>query len=183
MPARQWACLVGTKCYKKKVIRTKHSCRCQRHLWTGAAIGQNGATAELGYSRHAFYYNRQIQKFRNTESDTNPTNNALLINFLLSSDAEILLLSTDWAYKSAQNVQRRVCNVYILLLSFHFAYHRWWLGSRMCESFLNKRKKNWRVGWFMFPTIHTLCLVGTYLTYFECNNLHHTLENFIIFLL
>ncbi len=30
-----------------------------------------------------------------------PTNNALLINFLVSSDAETLLISTDRAYKSA----------------------------------------------------------------------------------
>ncbi len=36
-----------------------------------------------------------------------PTNNALL----LSSDAEIMSISTDWAYKSAQNVQKLVCNV------------------------------------------------------------------------
>ncbi len=42
----------------------------------------------------------------------NPTNNALLIYFLLSSDAEILLISTDWAYKSVPNMQKRVCNVY-----------------------------------------------------------------------
>ncbi len=34
-----------------------------------------------------------------------PTNNALLINFRLSSDAEILLIiSTDSAYKSVPNV-------------------------------------------------------------------------------
>ncbi len=34
-------------------------------------------------------------------TNMNPTNNGPLINFLLSSDAKILLLSTDWAYKSA----------------------------------------------------------------------------------
>ncbi len=39
---------------------------------------------------------------RNSSSNS-PTNNALLINFQLSSDAKILLLSTDWAYKSAPN--------------------------------------------------------------------------------
>ncbi len=44
-----------------------------------------------------------------------PTNNALLINFLLSSDAEILLIITDWAYKSVPNVQKRVCNMYIYI--------------------------------------------------------------------
>ena len=38
-----------------------------------------------------------------------PTNNALLINFRLSSDAEILLISTDRAYKSAPNMQKCVC--------------------------------------------------------------------------
>ncbi len=59
-----------------------------------------------------------------------PTNNALLIMFRLSSDAEILLKSTDWAYKSAPNVQKLVRYVYIFRLSFHFACHRWWLGWR-----------------------------------------------------
>ncbi len=34
-----------------------------------------------------------------------PTNNALLIIFRLSSDAEILSISTDWAYESAPNMQ------------------------------------------------------------------------------
>ena len=57
-----------------------------------------------------------------------PTNNALLICFLLSSDAEILSISTDGAHKPAPNVQKRVCIVYISRLSFHFAYHCWWLG-------------------------------------------------------
>ncbi len=61
-------------------------------------------------------------------SSSSPTNNALLINFLLSSDAEILLIITDWACKSAPNVQKRVCNAYVSRLSFHFAYHPWWLG-------------------------------------------------------
>ncbi len=59
-----------------------------------------------------------------------PTNNELLMNFRLSSDAEILSMSTDLACKSAPNMQRRVCNVYMFRLSFHFAYHRWWLGCR-----------------------------------------------------
>ena len=74
-----------------------------------------------------------------------PTNNALLINFLLSSDAEILLISTDWAYESAQNVQKRVCNVYIFRLSFHFAFHHWWLGVTILFSWETKTCKysNW----------------------------------------
>ena len=45
-----------------------------------------------------------------------PTNIATLINFRPSSDAEILLVSTDWA-----NVQKHVRNVYIFWLSFYFA--------------------------------------------------------------
>ena len=41
--------------------------------------------------------------------------NQLFINFRLSSDAEILSLSTDWSYKRVPNMQKRapVCNVYI----------------------------------------------------------------------
>ncbi len=58
-----------------------------------------------------------------------PTTNTILINLWLSSDAEILLLSTDWAYKSALNVQKLVCNVYAFWLSFHFAHHRRWSGQ------------------------------------------------------
>ena len=71
-----------------------------------------------------------------------PTNNALLITFRLSSDSEILLLSTDWAYKLAQNVQRRVCNVHVFRLSFHFACHRCWLGS------YSKKKVKWHTNLF-----------------------------------
>ncbi len=62
---------------------------------------------------------------------TYPTNNALLINFRLTSDADILLISTDWAYKSVPSARKkRACIAHIFQLSFfHFAYHRWWLGT------------------------------------------------------
>ncbi len=49
-----------------------------------------------------------------------PTNNALSIKFRLSSNGEILLISTDWAYKLVPNVQKCVCNVCTFRLSFHF---------------------------------------------------------------
>ncbi len=39
---------------------------------------------------------------------THPTNSALLINFLLSSDAEILSLSTDWALQSGGKTCKNV---------------------------------------------------------------------------
>ncbi len=61
-----------------------------------------------------------------------PTNNALLVNFRLISDAEILSISTDWACKSVPIVQKRVCNVYVFQLTLYFAYHRWWLGDCCC---------------------------------------------------
>ena len=38
---------------------------------------------------------------RSKDTHCSPTNNAPLINFFLSSDAKILLISTDWARKSA----------------------------------------------------------------------------------
>ncbi len=61
-----------------------------------------------------------------------PTNNALLINFPLSSDGEtFFLISTDRARKSAPNVQRCACNVHVIQRSFHFACHRWWLGRKV----------------------------------------------------
>ncbi len=44
-----------------------------------------------------------------------PTNNALLMNFRLSCNAEILLISTDRAYKSAPNMQKCACNVYVYI--------------------------------------------------------------------
>ena len=59
-----------------------------------------------------------------------PTNNALLIYFRLSFDVEILLISTDCAYKSAASEQKYVRSVHIFQLSFHFAHYRWWLGIR-----------------------------------------------------
>ncbi len=37
----------------------------------------------------------------------NPTNNTLLINFRVSFYADVLLISTDGAYKSAPNVQKK----------------------------------------------------------------------------
>ncbi len=58
-----------------------------------------------------------------------PTNKALLMNFRLSSDAEILLLSTD-SIQIGTKRAKRVCNVYISQPSFHFAYHDWWSGRR-----------------------------------------------------
>ena len=59
-----------------------------------------------------------------------PNQQRTLMYYTLSSNAEILLISTNSAYKSAPKVQKkRVCNVYVFQLSFHFAYHRWWLGS------------------------------------------------------
>ncbi len=64
-------------------------------------------------------------------SPTNPTNNALLINFLLSSDAEIFVSKHRLSIQiGAKRAKKRVCNVYVFRLGFHFAHHCWWLGSR-----------------------------------------------------
>ncbi len=65
-----------------------------------------------------------------------PTDNAPLINFRLGSDAEILLISTDWAYKSAPNIRTKTCtcDVHRFQLTFHFARHRWWLGMLLPTS-------------------------------------------------
>ncbi len=49
-----------------------------------------------------------------------PTNNTLLINFWLSSDAEFFLLSTNWAYRLVPNVQK---HAYMFLkMYFHWAF-------------------------------------------------------------
>ncbi len=62
-----------------------------------------------------------------------PTNNALLVNFFLSSDADVSLISTDWACKSAPNVQKRACNARACILTKPplCMCNRWWLG---CQS-------------------------------------------------
>ena len=46
-----------------------------------------------------------------------PADSRLLISFRLSSNAEILLVSTDWAYELAPNVQKHVCNAYTKVYS------------------------------------------------------------------
>ena len=67
-----------------------------------------------------------------------PTNSGLLINFRLSSDAETLSTSANWACKSVPNVQGRTCNVYTFQPSFHFAYHHWWLGPPTTQTEYSK---------------------------------------------
>ena len=61
-----------------------------------------------------------------------------------------LSISTDWAYKSMPNLQKRVCNLYTFWLSFHFAHHRWRLGPDTTRALLqtgtgkkNNIKKEW----------------------------------------
>ncbi len=49
----------------------------------------------------------QIEVLARQGEEVCPTNNAFLINLRLISDAEILLISTDRAHKSAPNVQKR----------------------------------------------------------------------------
>ena len=76
-----------------------------------------------------------------------PTNNTLLINFRLSSDAEILLMSTDWAYKSVANVQKHVCKMYSIL---HTAVAGWGgtisIGSNLFQLGLC-RHESIKLGW------------------------------------
>ncbi len=74
-------------------------------------------------SKLAWRLGQQQQKQR-------PTDNALLINFGLSSEAEIFVNKHRLSIQNrGQNVLRRVCNAYVFRLSFHFACHRCWLGS------------------------------------------------------
>ena len=50
---------------------------------------------------------------------------------------KFLLLSTDLACKLAPKTwQKRACNVYVFRLSFHFAYHHWWLGILLAKKIL-----------------------------------------------
>ncbi len=67
---------------------------------------------------------KQICENKHLKVGTQPT--TLTLSKL---PAEILLLITNQACKSAPNVPKRVCNVYVFQQSFHFAYHHWWLGK------------------------------------------------------
>ena len=69
----------------------------------------------------------KVQGFQNcffSETSCAQPTKTLLINFRLSSNAEILLKST---WQSSPNMYA-MCR-YRFQLSFHFAYHRWWLGG------------------------------------------------------
>ncbi len=85
------------------------------------------------------------QTERNVHRRTQPTTNALLVSFRLSSDAEFFFFQqaptehADWR-QTCKNVCAMSC---VFQLSFHFAYHRWWLGSRtriiaLCKCPTNK---------------------------------------------
>ena len=66
-----------------------------------------------------------------------PTNNAILIKFRPSSTAEIFVNKHRLSVQIGAKIgaKKRVCNLYVLTttfqLSFHFARHRWWLGSQL----------------------------------------------------
>ncbi len=53
-----------------------------------------------------------------------PTNNALLITSSWAPKQKFCY----WAPTEHYKLQKCVCNVYALQLSFHFAHHRCWLG-------------------------------------------------------
>ncbi len=74
---------------------------------------------------------------------------------------KFLLMSTDRAYKSAPNVQKRVCSVYLFQLSFHFACHRWWLAGR-----IRQQHHESRVGFFWL-FFWAFCCQHTYI-YQDC---------------
>ena len=92
-----------------------------------ASLAQQGLVP-AGHA-HTHTKERDFGFSQSTEFDC-PTNNRPLINFLLSSDAEISSTSTDRACKSAPKVRKRAhatCTCF--RLSFHFACHCWWLGA------------------------------------------------------
>ncbi len=71
------------------------------------------------------------QRYQGKENKCYPTNNNNLINFRLSSDAEIFVNNHRLSITNrCQNVQKCVRYVYTFRLSFHSAYHPWWLGGR-----------------------------------------------------
>ncbi len=62
-----------------------------------------------------------------------PTNNAILVNFRLSSDADFFVVDKHrptWLTSGRRTCKIRVSNVWVSQLSFHFAYRRCWLGTR-----------------------------------------------------
>ena len=84
----------------------------------------------LGTSSFLFFLSDHSSLSLSRSFHTQPTTlGVVLISFWLSSDAEVLLINTDWAFVSGPNVQKHVCNVYIFRMSFHFVCRRWWLGT------------------------------------------------------
>ncbi len=66
------------------------------HEWDISPFSSHEREREGGGENPAHFASKHEER---REREYFPTNNALLINFRLSSDAEILLISTDWAYK------------------------------------------------------------------------------------
>ena len=108
---------------------------------------------------------REVKKNTNRKNKNNATNNALLTNFLLSSDAEILSTITDGAYKSAPNMQKHVCNLHMFQLSFHFCIPPLVVGEvkiterkkkKALSTFLSFSARVWKTAWcchFLLPLI------------------------------
>ncbi len=138
---------IGFRSIPPTLIPSPPWCVCMRHLkFAAPAAGEGGRERERDFGRGGNACSRllHLRECGNLLYSTVqpifshgkmsvmktgfPTNSALLINFRRSSDAEILLLSTDWACKLGPSMQKRVCNVHIFQLSIYFAYHRWWLG-------------------------------------------------------
>ncbi len=84
-----------------------------------------------------------------------PTNNALLINFLLSSDAEIFVnrhqLSTQIGTKRAKKVC--VCNLYVFQLSFHFCTPPLVVGCVIQTAVWDARGRTERDSFFFFNAV------------------------------
>ncbi len=61
--------------------------------------------------------------------NVSPTNNALLIDFLLSSDAEIFVAKLRLSVQvGRQNMKKLARDSCVFRPSSHFAFPRWWLG-------------------------------------------------------
>ncbi len=64
----------------------------------------------------------------------------------------LCMYNAYWAYKSMPNVQKRVCNVCVFRLSFHFACHSWWYVPVY-------RKSTKKTVWFPEGDLKKVCFV------------------------
>ncbi len=107
---------------------TPHPHPTHPHLLPGAAARDQADRRDSGHHRgdrgqsnNWGPHSEVPPPHRTVHTVLHPTNNALLLNFRLSSDAEIFVAKHRPEHTDQrQTCKKRVCNVYVFRLGFHF---------------------------------------------------------------